>query len=169
MNTCEYSQVPQNIERIYIVCFRNTKDYNAFEFPQKEMQKLSISNVLESKTDSIYYYNKTKYYPTLKESITDKNTVYQWRRQYVRENKSNVCPTLTANMGTGGHNVPLVLDSQDIRKITPRECARFQGFPDSFILPSNLPNSALYKQMGNGVNVPVVEKIAKNILSILKA
>ena len=47
------------------------------------------------------------------------NTVYQWRRVYVRENKSNLCPTLTAfNMGTGGHNVPLVRDKLGIRKLT---------------------------------------------------
>ena len=96
--------------------------------------------------------------------MTNKNTCYQWRRQYVRENKSNLCPTLTANMGTGGHNVPLVLDSKDIRKLTPRECARLQGFADCFVLPTNLPKSALYKQMGNSVSVPVIEKIAKNIL-----
>jgi hypothetical protein len=80
--------------------------------------KIINGDVLEAKADSIYYYNKTTYYPILKEAITDKNTVYQWRRQYVRENKSNVCPTLAANMGTGGHNVPLVLDNQDIRKLT---------------------------------------------------
>jgi len=169
LNTCEYSQIPQNRERIYIVCFQNQKDHDAFEFPEKESGKLAIQDVLESKVDSLYYYNKTKYYPILKEVMIDKGTVYQWRRQYVRENKSNLCPTLTANMGTGGHNVPLVLDNQDIRKLTPRECARFQGFPDTFILPKNLPNYALYKQMGNSVSVPVVEKIAKNIMATLKA
>jgi len=56
--------------------------------------------------------------------ITKKiDTVYQWRRKYVRENKSNVCPTLTANMGMSGHNVPLILTDKGIRKLTPRECA----------------------------------------------
>ena len=69
-------------------------------------------------------------------------------------------------MGTGGHNVPLVIDSKDIRKLTPRECARFQGFPETFIFPSSLPKSALYKQMGNSVCVPVIEKIAQNILKV---
>ena len=66
----------------------------------------------------------------------NKDTVYQWRRHYVRENKSNVFPTLTANMGTGGHNVPLILDDHKrIRKITPKECSRVQGFPEEFRLP----------------------------------
>ena len=53
---------------------------------------------------------------TLKKEIVSKNTVYQWRRVYVRENKSGECPTLTANMGTGGHNVPLIKDDNGIRK-----------------------------------------------------
>jgi DNA (cytosine-5)-methyltransferase 1 len=97
-----------------------------------------------------------------------KDTIYQWRRVYVRENKSKLCPTLTANMGTGGHNVPLVIDNKDIRKLTPRECARFQGYDDSFILSDKLANSHIYKQIGNSVTVPVVEAIAKKIKEALK-
>ena len=70
-------------------------------------------------------------------------------------------------MGTGGHNVPLILDHKDIRKLTPRECSRLQGFPDSFILPNHLSLSSLYKQIGNSVSVPVVQAIAKNIAKAL--
>ena len=99
--------------------------------------------------------------------MQDPTTCYQWRRHYVRKNKNNLCPTLTANMGTGGHNVPLVIDNKDIRKLTPRECARFQGFPDNFILPIDFPNYILYKQIGNSVTVPIIEAIAKNILTSL--
>jgi len=168
MNTCEYSNIPQNRERVYIICFKNESDCNSFEFPKKLNKRLSIQDVLEKNVNESFYYNKTKYYELLKQEMKNKNTCYQWRRQYVRENKNNLCPTLTANMGTGGHNVPLVLDN-DIRKLTPRECARLQGFPDSFELPKNLPNSALYKQMGNSVSVPVVEQIAKNILIALNS
>ena len=131
-------------------------------------KRLSIQDILEKNVNESFYYNKTKYYELLKQEMKNNNTCYQWRRQYVRENKNNLCPTLTANMGTGGHNVPLVLDG-DIRKLTPRECARLQGFPDSFELPKDLPNSALYKQMGNSVSVPVVEQIAKNILIALNS
>lgn len=47
------------------------------------------------------------FYKELKRDMKNKHTIYQWRRVYVRENKSNLVPTLTANMGTGGHNVPL--------------------------------------------------------------
>jgi DNA (cytosine-5)-methyltransferase 1 len=101
----------------------------------------------------------------LKKSMKRMDTVYQWRRQYVRENKSGVCPTLTANMGTGGHNVPLVLTQHGIRKLTPKECFNLMGFPKSFKLPKDMALSHLYKQAGNAVVVPVIERIARNILA----
>lgn len=106
-------------------------------------------------------------YDKLKESMTSEDTVYQFRRHYVRENKSNVCPTLTANMGTGGHNVPLVKTDYGFRKLTPRECLSFQGFPESFKTPE-IANSHLYKQAGNSVSVPVIEALSKNILKVLE-
>jgi DNA (cytosine-5)-methyltransferase 1 len=167
LNTCEYSNIPQNRERLYMVCFKNKKEFENFNFPKKINSLLTIQDILEKNVKSEFYYKNTKYYPILKENIKNKNTYYQWRRHYVRENKSNLCPTLTANMGMGGHNVPLIFDDKDIRKLTPRECARLQGFPDSFILPDTLPNSLLYKQIGNSVSVPVIEKIAKNIIEVL--
>lgn len=167
LNTCEYSDIPQNRERLYIVCFKDKNIFNKFNFPEKNNNLLSIQDILEKKVDKSFYYNKTKYYPILQKEMNNKNTCYQWRRQYVRENKNNLCPTLTANMGTGGHNVPLVLDNIDIRKLTPRECLRLQGFPDSFNFPNDLPNSILYKQIGNSVSVPIIEKIAKNIKKAL--
>ena len=105
-------------------------------------------------------------YSLLKKSIQKEDTLYQFRRHYVRENKSNVCPTLTANMGTGGHNVPLIKTKFGFRKLTPRECFRFQGFTDSYKLP-NIANRHLYKQSGNSVSVSVISKIAKEILKVL--
>jgi len=90
------------------------------------------------------------------------------RRVYVRENKSKVCPTLTANMGTGGHNVPLIRDKYGIRKLTPRECLLFQGFPESFKIPENVSDAQLYKQAGNSVTVPVIERIASNMISVMR-
>ena len=92
--------------------------------------------------------------------------MYQWRRQYVRENKKGVCPTLTANMGTGGHNVPIIIDDHGIRKLTPRECFRIQGFPDTYKLP-DISKSALYKQAGNSVSTTVIERIANEIKRVL--
>ena len=85
-----------------------------------------------------------------------------------RENKSNVCPTLTANMGTGGHNVPLILDDFGIRKLTPEECVGFQGFPDIFSFPDDISNASKYKQAGNSVSVPVIKRIAENMIEAMK-
>lgn len=70
-------------------------------------------------------------------------------------------------MGEGGHNVPLILDSKGIRKLTPRECFNFQGFPASYKLP-NLSDAKLYKLAGNAVSVPVVKLIANRIIPLLQ-
>jgi DNA (cytosine-5)-methyltransferase 1 len=122
--------------------------------------------LLEKEVPEKYYYNGKPLYAKLKGQVKEQGKVYQWRRQYVRENKSGVCPTLTANMGMGGHNVPIIKDHKGIRKLTPLECARIQGFPDNFKLP-NIADSALYKQFGNSVSVPVIEAIAKQINRVL--
>jgi len=163
LNTMEYGNIPQNRERIYIVGFLNQGVFNKFEFPNKTPLTKTILNCLEkNEVEDKYYYNNKPIYEKIKDDIIKKDTVYQWRRKYVRENKKGVCPTLTANMGTGGHNVPIVLDSKGIRKLTPRECANFQGFPKNYKLP-NIANSHLYKQIGNSVSIPVVQRIAENI------
>ena len=106
-------------------------------------------------------------YKDLVNDMKSKDTLYQWRRQYVRENKSQLCPTLTANMGTGGHNVPLILTDKGIRKLTPKECFLLQGFPKSFKLPKESSNGQLYKQSGNSVTVKLIEVLAKIIKSCL--
>jgi DNA (cytosine-5)-methyltransferase 1 len=69
-------------------------------------------------------------------------------------------------MGTGGHNVPIILDDIGIRKLTPRECFNFQGFPSDYKLP-NISDSKLYKLAGNAVSIPVIEIIIKKLLEIL--
>lgn len=172
MNAMEYGNVPQNRERIYIVAFKSREAYQAFEFPQPIELKTKISDIINSvdRLDAGYYYTKKScaFYDQLKDAVKDKNTVYQWRRVYVRENKSNVCPTLTANMGTGGHNVPIVLTPFGIRKLTPHECFEFQGYPKKYNLPVDLAQTHLYKQAGNSVVVPVIERIARNIVEAIK-
>lgn len=167
LNTSEYGNIPQNRERIYIVGFLDFHTYENFHFPAKIKLTRKIEHLLEKGVDKSFYYTSHRYYPEPKKELQSKETLYQWRRHYVRENKNKLCPTLTANMGTGGHNVPLVLDD-DIRKLTPRECARFQGFDDSFILPSSLSNATLYKQIGNSVSLSVITNIAKELKKALK-
>lgn len=159
LNSMEYGNIPQNRERIYIVGFKN-KDYSdRFEFPSPVKLTVKITDLLEKDVDEKYYYNGKPLYNRIKDSVKETGKVYQWRRQYVRENKKDVCPTLTANMGMGGHNVPIIKDKKGIRKLTPVECARIQGFPIDYKLPK-IADSALYKQFGNSVSVPVIVPIS---------
>ncbi len=166
LNTMDYGNIPQNRERIYIVGFKDLQQCMQFSFPTPIKLTKGIKDILEPTVAQKYYYNGKPLYERIKNDVIDENKVYQWRRQYVRENKKNVCPTLTANMGTGGHNVPIIKDSIGIRKLTPLECLRLQGFPNSYILP-DVSDCVLYKQIGNSVSVPVIEKIAKNIVAVL--
>lgn len=172
LNGKDYGNVPQNRERIYVVGFNNKESYDSFEFPEEIALTTSIKDVIDfvGGKEEIYYYSEDKqnFYEKLKESITSQNTVYQWRRQYVRENKNGVVPTLTANMGTGGHNVPLILtDDGRIRKLTPKETFNVQGYPKSFKVPKDLSNGQLYKQAGNSVVVPVIKRIAQNMANAI--
>ncbi len=169
LNTMEYGDLPQNRERIYIVGFKNRAKSEAFQFPEKKTLNKKIVDFLDSTVPDKYYYNNKPLFDRIKKDITEEGKVYQWRRQYVRENKSGVSPTLTANMGTGGHNVPIIKDQHGIRKLTPRECFRLQGFPDSYKLPDNLGDASLYKQAGNSVSVPVIKRIAERIYQALIA
>ena len=166
LNSKDYGNVPQNRERIYIVCFKSQEDRKNFRFPDSIERTVDIEDVLDDKVDDNYYYENKPLYDQLKNEVTKQNTVYQWRRRYVRENMNGVSPTLTANMGTGGHNVPIVKTENGIRKLTPRECFRLQGFPEDYVLP-DIADSHLYKQAGNSVTVTVIERIAKNILKSL--
>ena len=167
LNSMEYGNIPQNRERVYMVGFRN-KDYSEkFEFPNPVKLTVKITDLLEKNVPEKYYYNGKPLFEKLKGSIKEEGKVYQWRRQYVRENKSGVCPTLTANMGTGGHNVPIIKDKNGIRKLTPLECARIQGFPKDYKIPE-LADSVLYKQFGNSVSVPVVEAVGKQMMRAME-
>lgn len=171
MNAMDYANVPQNRERIFIVCFDPVQvpNHADFRFPGIEPLTNTIASCINySDNDkSLFYGESFPHYDELVRDMTSKETIYQWRRQYVRENKSNVCPTLTANMGTGGHNVPLILTDKGIRKLSPKECLNFQGYPENYTFPSTIAKSAKYKQAGNSVVVPLIRKVCNNIVSII--
>ena len=166
LDTSKITDVPQHRERIYIVGFLNKEMYNKFDFDFPIIKNKKIKNFIEKNVEDKYYYSdKYKVYNVVKEHVVkniSSNTLYQYRRYYVRENKSNCCPTLTANMGSGGHNVPLLKDKKGIRKLTPRECFNLQGFSKEYILP-NISDSSLYKLAGNAVSVPVIELIISKL------
>lgn len=194
-NTYEYTDLPQNRERIFVVCFRDKEDEINFgsmeDIVKKERtrdeRKNSLSQILDytltKETAPDLYYTKEKY-PNyfqykyefdeddekrinLDEQMTEMYEVYQIRRgMYVRKNQSGVCPTLTANMGTGGHNVPLIKMRDGIRKLSPKDCFNLQGFRvgEDFKLPPMAKNAPLYKQAGNAVSVDMVQLLAKKIM-----
>jgi len=176
LKTHEYTEIPQGRERIYIVGFRNEPEYffaapvkinsqmnfgNAscsasFRIPSASgSEPKSVRDFLEHSTvlpDDYYDKPDNIIHERVREKVTDESKVYQYRRWYVRENKSNVCPTLTANMGFGGHNIPIILDGKNPRRLTPKECFNLQGFPANFQLPDDVPKGQLYKQSGNTYN-----------------
>lgn len=157
-NVIDYALNKDNADKYYYTkdkypnYFLTEEDY--FKMPEEKRKKVRIN---------------------LDEQIKGKYKFYQVRRgMYVRENKSGVCPTLTANMGTGGHNVPLIKVDDGIRKLTPAETFKLQGFPvgKGYELPNKFnnrsyPDSKLYKQAGNAVSVPVIKLIAEEILKVL--
>lgn len=173
LNATDYGNIPQNRERIYIIAFSSKEAFDHFEFPEELPLTNPLSKYIDFKkpVNDKYYYSEEKnptFYHKLEESIINQESIYQWRRQYVRENKSGVVPTLTANMGTGGHNVPLILSDHGIRKLTPRETFNIQGYPPKFILPKTVSDGQLYKQAGNSVAIPVIERLAKSIAVALE-
>jgi DNA (cytosine-5)-methyltransferase 1 len=140
--------------------------YDNFDFNFPEIENEPIVNFLEEIILEKYYYKKSLVvYDKIETAITkhiSENVLYQYRRVYVRENKSNCCPTLTANMGGGGHNVPLLKDDIGIRKLTPRECFNLQGFNRDYKLP-DISDSGLYRLAGNAVSIPVIRLIIDKI------
>ena len=188
LNSMTHANVPQNRERIFIVGFENESIWNkgesfrneknaprTYAFMQAFPGKIPLTKkfrklVKDSVENKSYYfkYQNPRMYLKLRGVVVSRDTGYQWRRVYPRENKSNVCPTLTANMGTGGHNVPIVRDTKDIRKLTPIECARFQGFKENELrFPKDMADCHKYKQIGNSVTVPVVERLARVIIQAI--
>tara|TARA_B110000003_G_scaffold276533_1_gene323649 strand:- start:5482 stop:6435 length:954 start_codon:yes stop_codon:yes gene_type:complete len=169
LDTNKITNIPQHRERIYIVGFLNKEKYDKFNFNFPKKTQYKISDMLEKNVDNKYYYSdRFKVFEEIEENITkniSENVLYQYRRYYVRENKSNCCPTLTANMGGGGHNVPLLKDDKGIRKLTPRECFNLQGFPLDYKLP-DISDTSLYKLAGNAVSVPVVDLIVEKLNNI---
>lgn len=127
LNTFTHSYIPQNRERVFIVGFRkNIKDKINFQFPGKinkgELKSMRDFVNRSKKVEEKYYYTpRSQYYEMFREKIINYERLYHLRRVYVREIQNGLSPTLTANMGLGGHNVPIIKDRWGIRKLTPRE------------------------------------------------
>lgn len=170
INTCKITNIPHNRERVFILGFKDEYTYSQFKFPEININNKPnpIKLFLDKNIDKKYYYSsRYKIWNEVQKNITKKYTIYQIRRNKIRENKSNICPCLTSNMGKGGHNVPIVKDETGIRKLTPRECFRLQGFDDNFLFPNELSDNKLYSLIGNAVTVPVIILLSEYIYESL--
>lgn len=142
-----------------------------FHLETKRGNELGIDAILDraDKQDDAYYLDpESKYFHLIdkqKDSDNDQR-IFQLRKFVVRPQKIGRCPTLTANMGEGGHNVPFIRDSFGIRKLTERECLRLQGFPEEFCL-EGVRRQAAYRLVGNAVYPGVSDVIASVIKGAL--
>ncbi len=171
--------VPQNRERIYIVGFHPSTGINEFTYPQPLKKIVTFADVKEEEVPSTKYYLSTQYLKTLiahKARHEKKGNGFGY--EIIQDDEianAVVC-------GGMGRERNLVLDyritdftpvthikgkvnREGIRKMTPREWARLQGFPDNFIIP--VADASAYKQFGNSVAVPAIQATAKNILKQL--
>lgn len=166
----DYGNLPQIRKRIYIVAIRDDMAGNIYRHPEPVELTLKSWDIIhrEEKQNDIYYYNNTELFAYLKSKMNDKRAIYRITDTDVRWTKNNMCPTLTANMGTYPDRVPVVWDNFGIRKLTLRECLDFQGFPKEFYFPNTITIEDAYKQIGNSVCVPVIKRVAVNLLDVLR-
>lgn len=172
--------VPQNRERIYIVAFRNDIAPTEFSFPESTDSGKRIQDIIEENPVPAKYYLSSVYVETLKRHKARHEAkgngfgyeIRPWdgiagaivcggmgreRNLLIDLRQTNLVPTT---------HIKGEINTEGIRKMTPREWARLQGFPDSYQLP--LADVHLYKQLGNSVTVNVIEAIASKIKNELE-
>lgn len=157
--------VPQHRERIIIVGFRTAifKGNETFQFPKMEDVKFAIKDILEKEVDSKY-------------TLSDK--LWNYLQEYAAKHKAKgngfgygltdlngISRTMSARYYKDGAEILIPQNGKSPRRLTPRECARLQGFPDSFIIP--VSDNQAYKQFGNSVVSPLIQAVGKNIVKEL--
>jgi DNA (cytosine-5)-methyltransferase 1 len=168
MNAKEYGNIPQQRNRIYIVAFKYKRDFKKFVFPEPTPLLRTAFDFLDKlEADSKYSMNNHKQYSKMIEYMKLYDRIYRFTDWGISNGMSGICPTLLAAMGSRFERIPFYFDYESIRLLTPRECARLQGFPESFIFPDQ-KEKEIYKQIGNSVCLPVVSRIAYNIMESLK-
>lgn len=166
--------LPQRRERLFMfACHRAHFDFNWFNFKPKNVSLRPIDKFLDvdGQHDESYYLGEdNKYGKMLTAAARNlaKNQLIQLRKYYFREIPLGTCPTLTATMGLGGHNVPFLLDNIGLRKLTERECLNLQGFPDDFVFPNQLSKGARYRMVGNSVSPEVALLVANQVVKVLE-
>lgn len=174
LNSKDYG-VPQNRERVYIVCFRKDLNIEKFSFPAPTDSTKCIDDIIETDPVSVKYYLSDVYIETLKKHRARHEAKGHGFGYEIKDRKGISNAIVCGGMGrernlviddrltdyTPVTHIKGEVNREGIRKMTPREWARLQGFPDDFKLI--LADTHLYKQFGNSVTVPVIEAIAKEI------
>lgn len=165
----DYGNLPQIRKRIYIVAIREDISNRLYQYPEPIELTLKSSDIINRsvKQHDIYYYTEGKMYDRLAAHMKDRKAIYRITDTEVRWTKNQMCPTLTANMGTHKDRVHVVWDDYGIRKMTLRECLDFQGFPKEFYFPNTITIDDAYKQIGNTVSAPVIARLATKIKEML--
>lgn len=172
--------LPQNRERIYIVAFRKTINSNKFKFPNPTNEEICLENILEENPidAKIIERNDIEIYKNYKieNSLFGDFKLLNKPIQIGKVNKGGQgeriyhplghAITLSAYGGGVGSKTGLYLVKNKIRKLSPRECARVQGFPDTFKI--NETATQAYKQFGNSVSINVLQNIVLEIQKILE-
>lgn len=152
------SLVPQKRERVYMVCFRDNINY---EFPNIQGESIPLRSILEDNVLDRFTISDKLWEGHQKRSQRNKKRGVGFVVQLANLDKPS--NTLVSKYYKDGKECLILQVGKNPRMLTPRECARLQGFPEEFILPESA--AAAYRQFGNSVAVPVVVKIAANILS----
>jgi DNA (cytosine-5)-methyltransferase 1 len=163
-----HANIPQLRDRIFVAAFLDYNKMVRFAFPDELPQTTAINDIIDRSAivDKSYYYQQiNRYYAALNERISDNTAIYRIDDSGIAIKAWDICPTLKANMGTYRDRVPIIRDDYGIRKLTPVECLALQGYPDTYNFP-DIPRIEKYKQIGNTVCVPVVKRIADNLLRL---
>ncbi len=169
LDSFDYTRVPQKRKRLFMVAFATNRFRNGkinisppmHPDPKDLTKYINFDGQIED--DSYYLSEDNKYHQMITEKVDDTKAIYQLRKYLVREKGANICPTLTANMGLGGHNVPFIFDKKGLRKLTEYECLKIQGFPLDYFFPEDVTRPKRYQQVGNSVVPPLISIIADAI------
>lgn len=169
MATHEYANIPQTRRRVYIVAFRDYQMSQKFKFPepvQLTTTALDFLDLKEAQHEIYYYRSDTQFDNYIRNTAVDTDGLYRVFDGKIKKYTIGKCPTLTASMNSP-RNAAVLRDAWGVRRITLREALRFQGFPASFYFPNTIKLQDAYKQIGNSVSVPVIQKIACEIQKVL--
>ena len=177
-NVKDVTELPQDRERLFMVAASRSRfAYNPFEPPLQSsiesVSRLSLESIVDRTLPGDveeYLPKDNRYFKMIDRKMasgeSDEN-IYQLRRSYVREKKNGLCPTLTANMGIGGHNVPFVRDEWGIRRLSVDEVALLQGFDKGDSLFPDIPVKEKYRLLGNAVCVGLAQLVGCRCAEIL--